>query len=59
MLKIQEQFEKSIIALMTGMLQVKAPAYDNHKLLSYHNNGFCDMIIILLHITIPKSSTTA
>ena len=35
MLKIQEQFEKSIIALMTGMLQVN----DNHKLLSYHNNG--------------------
>ena len=39
---------------MAEVLQVKTFAYENHRLLSYHDNGFCDMIItlsILLHIT--------
>jgi len=38
---------------MTGVLLVKAHADDNHRLLSYHDNGFCDTIItlsILLHV---------
>ena len=43
-----------MILLMTGVLLVKVPAYNNHRLVSYHDNGFCDMIItlsILLNIT--------
>ena len=41
---------KSIIQLMTSATFAR----DNHRLLSYNNNGFCNMIItllILLHIT--------
>ena len=44
-----------MIVLVTGVLLVKVPAHNNYRLLSYHDNGFCDMIItlsILLHITI-------
>jgi len=44
--------------LMTGVLQFKAYACDNHRLLSYHDSGFCNMIItlsILLHITANKA----
>ena len=59
-----------MIVLMTGVLLFKAPAHDNHKLLSYDmiidnglsyhiiDNGFCNMIItlsILLHITTQQS----
>ena len=40
-----------MIVFMTGVLLVKARAHDNHRLLPYHDNGFCNMIIILLHIT--------
>ena len=62
--------KKSMIVLMTGVLLFKAPAHDNHKLLSYDmiidnglsyhiiDNGFCNMIItlsILLHITTQQS----
>ena len=32
---------------MTGVLQIKAHAHDNNEILSYHNNGFHDMIITL------------
>ena len=45
-----------MITLITGVLLVKAHAHDNHRLLSYHDNRFCNKIItlsILLHITIP------
>ena len=31
-----------MVVLMIGVLQVKAHTHDNHRLLSYHNNGFCD-----------------
>jgi len=27
-----------MIVLMTGVLQVNAPAHDNHRLLSYYDN---------------------
>ena len=43
-----------MIVLMTEVLPIKAHAHDNHRLLSYYDNGFCNMIItlsILLHIT--------
>ena len=43
-----------MVALTTGVLLVKAHAHDNHRLLSYHDHGFCDTIItllILLNIT--------
>ena len=52
-------FQKSMIVLMTGVLLIKAPTHDNHRLLSYHDNGFCDMIIILailLHITTGENA---
>ena len=32
---------------MTGVLQVKAHTHNNHRQLSYHDNGFCDTIITL------------
>ena len=47
-----------MIVLMTGMLLVKAHAHDNHRLLLYHENAFCDMIITLsmpLHIITKQS----
>ena len=39
---------------MAGGLLIKAPTHDNLRLLSHHDNGFCNAIIILsilLHIT--------
>jgi len=53
-LQLKEHFEKNKQTNKTRMLQVKAHANDNHRLLSYHDNGFWDTIIILtilLHIT--------
>ena len=54
----KSSLQKSMIILMTGVLLVKLPTHDNHRLLSYHDNGFCDTIItlsILLHITVSHS----
>jgi len=41
-----------MIVLMAEVLQVKAHAHDNHRLLSCHSNGFCYTIITLLILTI-------
>ena len=46
-----------MIVFVTGVLLVKAHTHDNLRLLSYQDNGFCNMIItlsILLHITKHK-----
>ena len=39
----KSSLQKSMIILMTGVLLVKVPTHDNHRLLSYHDNGFCDI----------------
>ena len=41
---------------MTEVLLFKAHAHDNHKLLSYHDNAFCNTINYHTNDTIAHSS---
>ena len=57
----KSSLKKSMIVLTTGVLLVNTHTHDNHRLLSYHDNGFCYTIItisMLLHITSLNEDVT-